>query len=217
VAQGEDLTMKSLSMKWIVSWIAVAIVMGPGSGFAGTKAQADPNAAHQASGPGFLVSGGAVEFSPTVSFTHQNFKREGYGNVDHFTQLDVKPTVGFCVSDHYEVMAGFLARHTSVNGSDDTALGATAGLTYNFSRHGSVIPFVGLGFGALFYDGFTMDNTAVLAPMLNGGVRVPVGGMAAVNMSVGYQHESNADGEFNASANRIVGSVGVSLFPWRTR
>lgn len=205
--------MKTLSM--IVAWIVAVVLIVPGSALAG-KAQPDADNAHHSSGPGFLVSAGAVELSPTVSFTHQNFKREGYGNVDHFTQLDVRPTVGFCVSDHYEVMAGILARHTSVNGDDDTALGATAGLTYNFSRHGSVIPFAGLGFGALFYDGFTMDNTAVLAPMLSGGVRVPVGGMAAVNMSIGYQHESNADGEFNASANRIVGSVGVSLFPWRT-
>jgi hypothetical protein len=207
--------MKALSM--IVASIVAVVLIVPGSALAGTKTQADVDNVQHSSGPGYLVSAGAVEFSPTVTFTHQNFKREGYGNVDHFTQLDVKPTVGFCVSDHYEVMAGFLARHTSVNGDDDTALGATAGLTYNFSRHGSVIPFVGLGFGALFYDGFTMDNTAVLAPMLSGGVRVPVGGMAAVNMSVGYQHESNADGEFNASANRIVASVGVSLFPWRTR
>ena len=200
----------------VISWIVAVVLIVPGSALAGTKAQSDADNAHHSSGPAVLVSEGAVEFSPTVSFTHQNFKREGYGNVDHFTQLDVRPTVGFCVSNHYEVMAGLLARHTSVNGDDDTALGATAGLTYNFSRHGSVIPFVGLGFGALFYDGFTMDNTAVLAPMLSGGVRVPVGGIAAVNMSLGYQHESNADGEFNASANRIVGSVGVSLFPWRT-
>ena len=203
------------SMTWIY-WIVAVVLIAPGSALAGAKAQADGDAEHHSGGPGYLVSSGAVEFSPTVSFTHQNFKREGYGNVDHFTQLDVRPTVGFCVSNHYEVMAGVLARHTSTNGDDNTALGATAGLTYNFSRHGSVIPFVGLGFGALFYDGFTMDNTAVLAPMLSGGVRVPVGGMAAVNMSLGYQHESNADGEFNASANRIVGSVGVSLFPWRT-
>lgn len=48
-----------------------------------------------------------------------------------------------------------------------STLGATAGLTYNLSRH--------------------------------------------------YQHESNADGEFNASANQILASVGVSLFPWRTK
>jgi hypothetical protein len=206
--------MKTLLM--IVSGIVAVVLIVPGSALAGTKAQSDADNVRHSSDVASLVSDGAVEFSPTVTFTHQNFKREGYGNVDHFTQLDVKPTIGFCVSDHYEVTGGLLARHTSVNGDDDTALGATAGVIYNFSRHGSVIPFAGLGFGALFYDGFTMDNTAVLAPMLTGGVRVPVGGMAAVNMSVGYQHESNADGEFNASANRIVASVGVSLFPWRT-
>lgn len=189
-----------------------AIEAGPAS--AGSTA---PTRGASYDGSRSLVSSGAVEFSPTVTFQHQNFKREGYGNVDHFTQLDVNPVVGFCVSNHYEVTAGLLARHTSTNGTDDTALGATAGLTYNFSRHGSVIPFASLGFGALFYDGFTMSNTAVLAPMLSGGVRVPVGSMAAVNMSLGYQHESNADGEFNASANRILASVGVSLFPWRTK
>jgi hypothetical protein len=36
-------------------------------------------------------------------------------------------------------------------------------------------------------------------------------------MSLGYQHESNANGEFQASANRVLAGVGVSLFPWRTR
>lgn len=200
--------------------LGLASLLAPACACAGSAAATTPAPdvrAHRSALPASLVSAGAVELSPTVTFTHQNFKREGYGNVDHFTQLDVKPAVGFCVSDHYEVTGGFLARHTSVNGSDDTALGATAGLTYNFSRHGTVIPFASLGFGALFYDGFTMDNTAVLAPMLSGGVRVPVGAMAAVNMSLGYQHESNADGEFNASANRILASVGVSLFPWRTK
>ena len=157
---------------------------------------------------------GSVEFAPSVSFTHQNFKREGYGNVDRFTQLNVAPTIGYFVSDHYEVLGGFLIRHESVNGSSETSLGATAGVQYNFSRQGSVIPFVNAGFGALFYDGFSMNDTAVLAPMIAGGIRVPVGPNASVNMSLGYQHESNANGEFNASANRLVASVGVSLFPW---
>ncbi len=163
---------------------------------------------------GGQMAKGAVEFAPSVSFTHQNFKREGYGNVDRFTQLNVSPTVGFWVSDRYEVTGGFLIRHESVNGSSETALGATAGLTYNFSRQGKVIPFASAGFGALFYDGFSMNDTAVLAPMIAGGIRVPVGSSASVNMSLGYQHESNANGEFNASANRLVASVGVSLFPW---
>lgn len=163
------------------------------------------------------LSTGSIEFSPTVSFSHQNFKREGYGNVETTTRLDIAPTIGYCLSNHYEVTAAFLTRHQSANGMSDTALGASAGLLYNFSSQGSVTPFAGVGFGALFYDGFSFDETAVLAPMITGGIRVLVGSNASVNMSLGYQHESNADGEFQASANRLVAGVGVSLFPWRAR
>ncbi len=160
---------------------------------------------------------GSIEFAPTVTFSHQNFKREGYGNVETSTRLDLTPTVGFVVSRHYEVTAAVLARHQSDNGNSDTALGASAGLIYNFSATGGVIPFASFGFGALFYDGFSFDETAVLAPMVGGGARILVGSNAAVNFNLGYQHEANADGEFNASANRVVAGVGVSLFPWQRK
>lgn len=214
------MTSRSLASLGIAAALVAALIVASLliGGLTSAKAEAGTTLtpAHRTAGP-IQLTAGSVEFSPTVSFTHQNFKREGYGNVEHFTQLDVRPTIGFCLTNHYEVTAGFLARHVSVNGDKDTALGASAGVTYNFSRKGSVIPFASLGFGALFYDGFTMDRTAVLLPMLAGGVRVPVGSKAAVNLSLGYQHESNADGEFNASANRVLASVGVSLFPWRTK
>ena len=212
---------------WVVPAVRFALLLTallPAKVFGGSAATPAtpshrnlPQEVARARGGSVQVSAGSVEFSPTVTFTHQNFKREGYGNVDRFTQLDVRPTIGICLTDHYEVTGGLLARHTSVNGESDTALGATAGVTYNFSRRGAVIPFASLGFGVLFYEGFTMDNTAVLLPMISGGVRVPVGNKAAVNLSLGYQHESNADGEFNASANRVLAAAGVSLFPWRTR
>ena len=169
------------------------------------------------SATGNQLSEGSVEVSPSVSFSHQNFKREGYGNVETSTRLDIAPTVGFCVSRHYEVTGALLTRHQSVNGNSDTALGASAGLTYNFNSAGNVIPYANVGFGALFYGGFALDQTAVLAPMVTGGIRVLVGSTASVNMSLGYQHESNADGEFNASANRVLAGVGLSVFPWHTK
>jgi len=100
------------------------------------------------------VPAGTIEFSPSVTYTHWNMKRQGYGNVDTFTKLEITPTLGYCVSDHYEVTGGFMTRHESQNGVSDTALGATAGLTYNFSPQGGFIPFASVGFGALFYDGF---------------------------------------------------------------
>src|SRR5262245_30705735 len=160
------------------------------------------------------ISAGSIEFSPSVSCSHSNMKREGYGNVDTSTRLDITPTIGYCISNHYEVSGGVMTRHQSTNGNSETALGATAGIQYNFSPHGTVIPFLGLGFGTLFYDGFSLDNTAVLAPMLSGGIRVLVGSSASVNMSLGFQHEDNAEGEPGVSANRLIAGVGVSLFPW---
>jgi hypothetical protein len=163
------------------------------------------------------VPAGTIEFSPSVSYSHWNMTRQGYGNVDTFTKLEITPTIGYCVSDHYEVTGGFMTRHESQPGSSDTALGTTAGLTYNFNPQGGFIPFASLGFGVLFYDGFHLDNTAVLAPMVNAGMRVLVGSSASVNASLGFQHEANAQGESGLSSNRLVAGVGVSLFPWRSR
>jgi hypothetical protein len=162
------------------------------------------------------LSAGSIEFSPSVAFTHSNMKREGYGNVDTFTRLEITPTIGYCLSQHYEVTGGVMTRHESTNGVSETNLGAIAGLTYNFSGQGTLVPYASLGFGALFYNGFSLNDTAVLAPMLTGGVRVLVGSSASVNANIGYQHESNAQGEFGASANRLIAGVGVSLFPWHS-
>jgi hypothetical protein len=160
------------------------------------------------------VPEGTIEFSPSVSYSHWNMKREGYGNVDTFTKLEITPTLGYCVSNHFEVTGGFMTRHESSNGNSETALGTTAGVIYNFNPQGGFVPFASLGFGALFYDGFHLDNTAVLAPMVNAGVRVLVGSSASVNASLGFQHEANAQGESGLSSNRLVAGVGVSLFPW---
>ena len=159
---------------------------------------------------GHQVSSGSIELSPSVSFAHSNLKREGYGNVESSTQFDLTPTVGFCISNHYEVTGGMLVRHTSSNGNSETVLGNTAGLIYNFSPKGNIIPFVGGGFGVLFNGGFTFDDTAVLAPDLAAGVRVLVGNSGSVNLKLGYQHESDG----NVKVNRLVSAVGVSLFPW---
>jgi hypothetical protein len=175
------------------------------------SATSPANAAPVASGS--QVSAGSFEISPKVSFAHSNLKREGYGNVDHFTQFDFAPTLGYCVSDHFEVMGGALVRHISDNGMKDTAVGATTGMLYNFSPQGAFIPFAGFGFGVLFYDGFTFNETGVLFPDLSAGARVLVGNSGSVNLSLGFQRESDS----HVTMNRMVAGVGVSLFPWRNR
>lgn len=159
------------------------------------------------------LSAGSVELTPKVSFSHSNMKREGYGNIDNTTEFDFTPTIGFCLTDHYEVTGGTLVRHFQSGGTNDTDVGIQTGVIYNFNPKGAVIPFAGLGFGVLFEEGFTFDNTAVLAPDLQAGVRALVGNSASVNMSLGYRHETDG----HVHVNRIGAVVGISIFPWRAR
>jgi hypothetical protein len=155
------------------------------------------------------VARGSIELSPTVTFSHENLKREGYGGVDNFTQLTFTPTIGFCVSNHYEVGGGAIIRHQDVNGSKETSVGALASVTYNFNPSQKLVPFATLGFGALFNGGFSFSEPAVLAPSIAGGLRVLVGDAASVNFSLGYQRERND----HERQNRIVAGAGVSIFP----
>ena len=159
------------------------------------------------------LAAGTIELTPNVSFNHSSTKREGYGNVDTSTRFDFTPTVGFCLTDHFEATSGVTLRHSRENGAHQTGLGFTAGLLYNFPSQGTMIPFAGIGFGAVFNDGFTFNQTALIAPSLTGGVRLLVGSAASVNMGLSYQHETDN----HVSTNQLLGSVGVSLFPWHTR
>jgi len=156
---------------------------------------------------------GMIEITPTVAFNHSSTKREGYGNVDTFTQLDFTPTLGICVTNRWEATTGIAIRHLDQNGMNETGLGFTAGVLYNFPAQGMLVPFVGGGFGALFNDGFTFNNTALIAPSLTGGLRVLVGNSGSVNLSLGYQHETDNQ----VTQNQLLANVGVSLFPWRVR
>jgi hypothetical protein len=159
------------------------------------------------------VSAGSVELSPKVSFTHSNLKREGYGNIDNTTEFNFTPTIGFCLSDHYEVTGGAIVRHFQSGGTNDTNVGVVTGLTYNFNPRGSLIPYAGAGFGVLFEEGFTFNDTAVLAPDLQVGLRALVGNSASVNMGLGFQHETDG----HVHVNRIGAQIGISIFPWNTK
>jgi hypothetical protein len=159
------------------------------------------------------VSRGSIELTPKFSFTHSNLKREGYGNIDNATEFNFAPSIGFCLSDRYEVTGGAIVRHFQSGGTNNTNVGVTTGLIYNFNPKGSLIPYAGAGFGVLFEEGFTFDNTAVLAPDLQVGLRALVGNAASVNMGIGYQHETDG----HVHVNRVGAQVGISVFPWRSK
>ena len=154
---------------------------------------------------------GDVEISPTVSFDHWNVKREGYGNVDSFTQLDFTPSLGFCLTSRHEVTVGLKIQYEGNNGSGNTRLGAVTGYQHNFSPRGGVIPYAGIGLGANFGEGFTFSGSSLVAPVLTGGMRLLVGGAGSANVGLSYVHETDN----HVSTNRMLVAVGVSLFPWR--
>src|SRR5207249_12119958 len=108
---------------------------------AATTTVALPDPAH-----GNQISTGSIEFSPTVAFSHWNMKREGYGNVDNFTRLDITPTIGYCMSNHSEVTGALMTRHESAIGVSATGLGANAGRNYNLYTQGAVFPFDRAGY-----------------------------------------------------------------------
>ena len=176
--------------------LLVALVVLPGRGAAAQQ-----------------LAPGAVEISPRVSFSHWNVKREGYGNVDNFTQFSFAPAMGVCLTHHHEVVGGLLVRHVAENGVGNTRLGALAGYQYNFAHQGGLIPYAGIGFGMNFGEGFTFDQSSLVAPALTAGIRFLVGNAGSVNMSLGYEHETDN----HVSENRMIAEIGVSLFPWNLR
>ena len=134
--------------------LAAAITLAP-AGAAGVSY------AGSAGAPTGLLTSGAIELTPNVSFNHSSTKREGYGNVDTFTRFDFTPTVGFCLTDRFEATSGVTLRHVRDNDNHQTGLGFTAGLLYNFPSQGTMIPFAGAGFGAVFNDGFRSEERRV--------------------------------------------------------
>jgi hypothetical protein len=77
------------------------------------------------------------------------------------------------------------------------------------------VPFVRGSVGFLLNSGdlYVDDATTVIAPLLEGGLRVMVGRSASVNFVVGYLHRTNAFGVQDQTINSVTLGVGVSVFP----
>jgi hypothetical protein len=166
-------------------------------------------ATHTATHTRSQLAKGSWEISPSISYSHENLKRDGVTAVDNFSQLDFTPTIGYCLSDHWEMTGGIITRYESTNGASATSWGGIAGMTYNFNTSGSMIPFASVGVGRVSNGGF--NQAATIAPSMACGVRVLAGDTGSVNLSMGYQHETST----GMRQNRIVAAAGVSLFPWR--
>lgn len=160
---------------------------------------------------------GAIELNPSLAFAHNSYT---YGG-DSFdiTTLDVSGLIGYFVSDMVELGGGLLVSHQTVDfggpAESATAAGLIGGVALNFVLSGNVVPFVRGSVGFLSNSGDFSEGTmtTVIAPLLEGGVRLMVGRSASVNFVVGYQHQSNVNGLQDLSRNSVTLGVGVSVFP----
>ena len=166
------------------------------------------------------LSKGTVELVPTLNFSRSSYSFQN-SDAGSITTLVGSGRLGYCLSDRVEVDGGLLINHLSVDdpgtGSENaTSFGLTGGVTLNFATSGNTVPFLRLGLGVLSNSGeLTGDETTFLAPVLEGGLRLMIGSASSVNFGVFYQHESDALGQNDLSANTLGLLIGVSVFPRR--
>ena len=177
-------------------------------------------------GGGSLVNGatlekGTVELTPAVSFSHNSFSFSG-NDAGSTTILTGSGILGYCITNNFEVLGGLLVDYfsdDSPSGPSEsaTSLGLLGGIQYNFSSGGQTIPYARGAIGILTNSGQLAfgDQTTILAPIFQVGMRVLVGSTASVNFGVGYQHRSDVLGVQDLSSNTFDIEVGVSIFPGR--
>jgi len=163
---------------------------------------------------------GALEINPSLAYSHNSYS--SFGSTDFTTTtVNVSGFLGYFVSDMIEVGGAVLVSYQSfdfgapIGSSSSTSAGLTGGVAVNFVSSGNVVPFLrgSLGFLSNSGDAGFGTETTVIAPLLEGGLRVMVGSSASVNFVVGYQHQTSALGVQDESANVITLGVGVSVFP----
>ena len=81
----------------------------------------------------------------------------------------------------------------------------------NFASRGGVVPFASAALGLVQYTGDDSDR-ALLLPMMRVGFRSMIGDARSLNVSFGFQHESNPKSDHETSADVFDIGVGMSLF-----
>lgn len=164
-----------------------------------------------------LLGKGALELNPSLAFSHNSYSAGGSSDFTT-TTLDVSAFVGYFTSDLVEIGGGLLVSYQSIPGIftsrlSATHIGLTGGVTLNFATSSNVVPYLRGSVGLLDNSGDTGHETTYLAPLLEGGLRVMVGQTASVNFAAGFQHQTNAFGVQDESANIVTFGVGLSVFP----
>jgi hypothetical protein len=158
------------------------------------------------------VGAGTFEYSPTLAFSRSQYTPAGGGSSISMTHFDLTGAVGRCMTDRVEIMGALLVQHRDQAGVGRNGIGGSAGVGYNFTAYGNVIPFLSASVGVLRYTNPSPADRTWLAPMLRAGIRTIILEGRAVNVSIGYQHEVNPKSSIDMRADAFDVGVGMSIF-----
>ena len=158
---------------------------------------------------------GTLELAPALSYTHSSYSAPGAGSAS-VTQFAGTLGLGYCMSDRAELLGAFILNHISGDFGDATTGGLSGGMGLNFPSSGSnIVPFLQAEVGFLSNSGG--GETTLILPSIAAGIRCLIGNSASVNFAAGYQHQTNALGVSDVSANILGLQIGVSIFPGAER
>ncbi len=158
------------------------------------------------------IAAGTFEFSPSLAFNRSSFTPAGGGDAGTITQLNLNAGVSRAMSEQFQLTAGALLQHKDIAGNGRTSAGLSAGGQFNFKSQQNVIPFMSASLGVVQYQDQGSADRALLAPMIRVGFRSMVADARSLNVSLGYQHETNSKSAFESTANLFDVGVGMSLF-----
>ncbi len=160
------------------------------------------------------IDKGSLELSNTIGFSQTSLSIEGVEDDPTTTMISVNPTVGYFVTPMIEV-EGFLiinykkvkndlgyydiAAHASNDDEQSrTELGLVARGLYNFVDDKALVPFVGVGIGAIMNSNNTdvenTEETSLVLPEVLAGARLFLGEQAAIRGQAYFRMVTNSGG-----------------------
>ena len=103
-------------------------------------------------------------------------------------------------------------QHRTSAGPERNAFGGSLGATFNFAPQGAVLPYLSASLGALQYSDNGQTDRSLLVPMIRAGFRTMMWEGRSVNVSFGFQHETNNESAYEQSSSLFDVGVGMSLF-----
>lgn len=158
---------------------------------------------------------GTFELSTSVGFNRSTYNVENSDVSNSNTTLNAAIGLGRSITPNTEVNGALLLQHRALASEGRNGFGASLGGTYNFNQQGNLIPFVAASVGGLAYSADSGTDKSLLLPMVRVGFRSMIGDNKSLNVSMGYQHESNSQSTVAGSSNVFDVGIGVSLFQSR--